>query len=122
VVAIVVDPGQWTRPLLILLTLGGVALLGLAYLRSATTRLSLRAGRLDIDRGVLRRELIIVDLRRLGRVTLDQTFLQQLTDDGTLVFELVDRPDPIAVTGLARGPQLYQIYHQLAALTLPSAR
>jgi hypothetical protein len=122
VVAIVVDSGQWPKLVLVLLTLSGVALVGFAYLRSATTRLSLRAGRLDIDRGVLRRELIIVDLRRLRRVTLDQTFLQQLTDDGTLVFELVDRPDPISVTGLARGPQLYLIYNQLAALTVPSFR
>ncbi len=117
-----VMPGQWAKPVagLLALSSGGLALV--ACLRTASTRLSLQAGRLDIERGVLRREATAIDLRQLRRVTLHQTALRQLTGDGTLLLELADHAGPIPVTGLARGQQLQQIYRQLAALTSASHR
>ena len=117
-----VMPGQWVRPVAGLLALSGGVQAVVAYLRTASTRLSLRPGRLDIERGLLRREATAIDLRRLRRVTLDQTALQRLTGDGTLLLELADRAGSIPVTGLARGQQLHQIYEQLAALTPASHR
>ena len=112
-----VMPGQWAKPVAGLLALSGGMQAVVAYLRTASTRLSLHPGRLDIERGLLRREATAIDLRRLRRVTLDQTALQRLTGDGTLLLELADRTGSIPVTGLARGQQLHQIYEQLAALT-----
>ena len=117
-----VNPGQWAGPVAGLLALSGGGLAVVAYLRTASTRLSLQPGRLDIARGVLRRETTGIDLRQLRRVTLGQTALQRLTGDGTLLLELAGRAGPVPVTGLARGPQLQQIYGQLAALTPASYR
>lgn len=117
-----VTPGQWAKPVAGLLALSGVVWALVAYLRSAGTRLSLHPGRLDIDRGLLRREATVIDLRRLRRVTLDQTALQRLTGDGTLLLEFVDGADSIPVTGIARGQKLHQIYRQLTALTPASHR
>lgn len=106
----------------VLLALSGVVLTVMAYLRSATTRLSLRADQLDIDRGLWRRRLTTINLRRLRRVTLDQTTAERFIEYGTLVVYPVDRAKPIRVTGLARGAQLRQIYGQLAALASASHR
>jgi membrane protein YdbS with pleckstrin-like domain len=117
-----VNPGRWARPVAGSLALSGVVLAVAAYLRSASTRLSLHPGRLDIERGLLRREATAIDLHRLRRVTLSQTALQRLTGDGTLLLELADHAGPIPVTGLARGQQLHQIYEQLTALTPASHR
>jgi hypothetical protein len=105
-----------------LLALSSAVLTVVAYLRSATTRLSLRAGQLDIDRGLWRRKLTTINLRRLRRVTLDQTTAERFIEYGTLVVYPVDRAKPIRVTGLARGAQLRQIYGQLAALASASHR
>ena len=117
-----VMPGQWAKPAAMLLALSAGGLAVVAYLRTASTRMSLQAGRLDVDRGLLRREATAIDLRQLRRVTLDQTALQRLTGDGTLLLELADGAGPIPVTGLARGQQLQQVYRQLAALTPASRR
>ena len=117
-----VMPGQWVRPVAGLLALSGVVHAVVAYLRTASTRLSLHPGRLDIERGLLRRQTTMIDLRQLRRVTLGQTALQRLTGDGTLLLELAGGASPIPVTGLARGPQLHQIYQQMAALTSANHR
>jgi membrane protein YdbS with pleckstrin-like domain len=112
-----VMPGQWARPAAAALALSAGVLVVAACLRTASTRMSLRAGRLDIERGLLRRETTAIDLRQLRRVSLHQTALQRLTGDGTLLLELAGWAGPVPVTGLARGQRLQQIYGQLAALT-----
>ncbi len=117
-----VMPGQWAKPAAAALALSGGGLAVVAYLRTASTRLSLHPGRLEIERGLLRRETTAIDLREVRRVTLGQTALQRLTGDGTLLLELTGGAGPIPVTGLARGPQLQQIFRQLAALTPASRR
>ena len=117
-----VMPGRWAMPVAGLLALSGVVQAVVAYLRSASTRLSLHPGRLDIERGLLRRQTTMIDLRQLRRVTLSQTALQRLTGDGTLLLELAGGAGPVPVTGLARGQQLHQIYQQMAALTSANHR
>ena len=117
-----VMPGQWARPAAAVLALSVGVLVVAACLRTASTRMSLRAGRLDIERGLLRRETTAIDLRQLRRVSLHQTALQRLTGDGTLLLELAGWAGPVPVTGLARGQRLQQIYGQLAALTSASHR
>jgi membrane protein YdbS with pleckstrin-like domain len=117
-----VMPGQWARPVAGLLALSGVVHAVVAYLRTASTRLSLHPGRLDTERGLLRRQTTMIDLRQLRRVTLSQTALQRLTGDGTLLLELAGGAGPTPVTGLARGPQLHQIYQQMAALASANHR
>ena len=117
-----VMPGQWAKPAAAALALSAGVLAVAACLRTASTRMSLQAGSLDLERGLLRREATAIDLRQLRRVTLHQTALQRLTGDGTLLLELADRATPVPVTGLARGQRLRQLYGQLAALTSASQR
>jgi hypothetical protein len=81
-----------------------------------TTDFILDKGRLQVERGILRRQLLNVELWRVHTIELKQTFFNRLTGDGTLVFRLEHEQTSLEVKGLAQGTQLKETYQQLLNL------
>jgi pSer/pThr/pTyr-binding forkhead associated (FHA) protein len=106
---------------LLLVAIGWVAVV-------KTTDIRIAQGRIQIERGLLRRRLQNVDLWRVLNVNLDRSFFNRLTGDGTL--ELVIPIDPLSssrrerkksqtlkVTGVATGRELIVLHQRLLNLT-----
>jgi tetratricopeptide (TPR) repeat protein len=102
----------------------GVVSLGivpaLLYVRARSTTVTIAQGRLQIRTGILARRLKNVDLWHVREVTLERTFVNRLTGDGTLVLQVDPRRsiqgangDELELVGIARGKRLEQIYQGL---------
>jgi hypothetical protein len=105
----------------------GPLLLLLFYLYVLSVRIRLHRGRLQIERGLLRRRLKNYDIWRIRNVDLDRRLLNRLTGDGMLVFDLTPyamgsqtrrarRGNTVRVIGLARGQRLIKVHQKLLNL------
>jgi tetratricopeptide (TPR) repeat protein len=102
------------------LTLGLSAVYGFVRVRSMTVAFD--NGRLQIQKGILSRHLMNIDLWRVRGVELDRTFVNRVTGDGALVLELIPQAGssrrskndkPLKLIGVARGQRLDDLYPQL---------
>jgi tetratricopeptide (TPR) repeat protein len=92
-------------------------LLGLALtgLRAARMRVTIRAGRVQVDGDLLRPGVVTaVNLADVDMVELRRTGLQPLTGDGTLA--LRGRDGTVLLCGVASGSRLTHLYRQLLDL------
>ncbi len=126
----------WRILLVLLLGLGtlqwyflivGPVLLLLFYLHVLSVRIRLHRGRLQIERGVLRRQLKNYDIWRIRNVNLDRRPLNRVSGDGMLVIDLIPLSgggptwrgllgNNLRVVGLARGQRLIEVHQQLLSL------
>jgi uncharacterized membrane protein YdbT with pleckstrin-like domain len=79
---------------------------------SQATSYSFRQARIHITSGVFNRSEILIELFRIDKMTIEQTFINQVTGDATLVIDTKDLP-PIRLTGLAKNHELSKIRDQL---------
>jgi FHA domain/Tetratricopeptide repeat len=97
------------------------------YLYVLSVRIRLHRGRLQIERGVLRRRLKNHDIWRVRNVDLDRRLLNRMSGDGVLVFDLTPysmggqtrrarRGNTVRVIGLARGQRLIDVHQKLLNL------
>lgn len=102
-------------------------LLLLFYLYVLSVRIRLHRGRLQIERGVLRRRLKNYDIWRVRNVDLDRRLLNRMSGDGVLVFDVTPysmggqtrrarRGNTVRVIGLARGQRLIDVHQKLLNL------
>ena len=107
--------------------IAGPVLLLLFYLYVLSVRIRLHRGRLQIERGLLRRRLKNHDIWRVRNVDLDRRLLNRMSGDGMLVFDLTPyslgsqtrrarRGNTVRVIGLARGPRLIDVHQKLLNL------
>jgi len=83
--------------------------------RAARMRVTIRRGRVQVDRDLLRPGPPAgVDLAQVDAVTLRRTGLQPLTGDGTLT--LSGPGGTVLLCGVARGARLTHLHHQLLEL------
>ena len=105
----------------------GPVLLLLFYLYVLSVRIRLHRGRLQIERGVLRRRLKNYDIWRVRNVDLDRRLLNRMSGDGVLVFDVTPysmggqtrrarRGNTVRVIGLARGQRLIDVHQKLLNL------
>jgi len=105
----------------------GPVLLLVLYLYVLSVRIRLHRGRLQIERGLLRRRLKNHDIWRVRNVDLDRRLLNRMSGDGVLVFDLTPysmgsqtrrarRGNTVRVIGLARGPRLIDVHQKLLSL------
>jgi pSer/pThr/pTyr-binding forkhead associated (FHA) protein len=105
----------------------GPVLLLLFYLYVLSVRIRLHRGRLQIERGLLRRRLKNYDIWRIRNVDLDRRLLNRFTGDGMLIFDLTPyssgaqtrrarRGNTVRVIGLARGQRLIEVHQKLLNL------
>ena len=105
----------------------GPVLLLLFYLYVLSVRIRLHRGRLQIERGVLRRRLKNYDIWRVRNVNLDRRLLNRMSGDGVLVFDVTPysmggqtrrarRGNTVRVIGLARGQRLIDVHQKLLNL------
>jgi pSer/pThr/pTyr-binding forkhead associated (FHA) protein len=124
-------PGlKWTasRPLGFLALAVILTIYGAMYVRVACTRIRIRQGRLQIERGVFHKDLRNFDLWRVRTIRLEKTLINRITGDGTLIFALGPeattehrrllglKPTIVKVPGLAHGGQLASLYQDLLNL------
>jgi hypothetical protein len=114
----VMPPEAWSE---FLLGMGAWLLIAVsAYVRVRTTRVVFDRGRLQAEHGVFHRTLVNIELWRVVDVGLHQTMLNRLTGDGTLILSFEQRsstrPEPVRLTGIAKGARLREIYQQLLNL------
>lgn len=88
--------------------------LALTALRAARMRVTIRRGRVQIDRDVLRPGGAGMDLADVDSVQLRRTGLHALTGDGTLA--LSGASGTLLLCGVARGSRLTHLYRQLLEL------
>jgi len=120
------------RPVRNLLSL--VLLFGFVnLLRVMTTNITLARGRLQIERGILSRRLISLELWRVRNLELDRSLFNRMTGDGTLVFTAFPEAVPghggrrelrktanlshLEVSGFAHGDDLKTTFQKLLNLT-----
>lgn len=102
---------------MVTVTLLVVAIPALLYLVFAwTTRYTLVRGRLQVETGLLSRNIRTVELWRVARMELHRSLLNRITGDGTLVITIRDEQRPLLVTGLKRGRELEAVRQQLMNL------
>jgi tetratricopeptide (TPR) repeat protein len=96
----------------------------LAYIvRIKSTRYTFEKGRLQVSRGIFMRRVSNIELYRVVDIEMQQTFLNRLTRDGTIVV-LVDgasnvgQQTRIALTGIAKGRRLQTLFEELRNLVL----
>jgi tetratricopeptide (TPR) repeat protein len=105
----------------------GPVLLLLFYLYVLSVRIRLHRGRLQIERGLLRRQLKNYDIWRVRNVDLDRRLLNRMSGDGVLVFDVTPyamgaqtrrarRGNTVRVIGLARGQRLIEVHQKLLSL------
>ena len=105
----------------------GPILLLVLYLYVLSVRIRLHRGRLQIERGLLRRRLKNYDIWRVRNVDLDRRLLNRMSGDGVLVVDLTPysmgsqtrrarRGNTVRVIGLARGPRLIDVHQKLLSL------
>ena len=105
----------------------GLIVYGVMYLRVLCTRVRLRHGRLQVDRGVLRRDQRNFDLWRVRTVRLKKTLFNRMTGDGTLILALGPEglyehrrmrrgQKSIKIIGIAHGAELDSLYQGLLNL------
>jgi tetratricopeptide (TPR) repeat protein len=88
-----------------------------------TTRYTFDKGRLQIARGILMRRVSNIELYRVVDLEMQQTFVNRITGDGTIVL-LVDggrsigQQGRIPLTGIARGQRLQALFEELRSLVL----
>ena len=109
---------------LIILALA-VGLTAFAHLNISCMRIRIANGRLQIERGILHRQVKNIDLWHVVNVSLDRTLVNRFTGDGTLGLALNLDPmvDPrkkpkgthtiVHITGLASGPHLSEMQQSL---------
>jgi tetratricopeptide (TPR) repeat protein len=88
--------------------------LALTALRAVRMRVTIRHGRVEVDRDLLRPGVAGVDLADVESVHLRRTGLQALTGDGTLA--LTGPAGTLLLCGVARGSRLTHLYRQLLDL------
>jgi tetratricopeptide (TPR) repeat protein len=88
--------------------------LALTALRASITRVTIRMGRVEVHRDLLRPGVTGMDLADVDSVTLRRTGLQALTGDGTLA--LTGAGGTLLLCGVARGSRLTHLYRQLLDL------
>jgi tetratricopeptide (TPR) repeat protein len=105
-----------------------LAIYGAMYMRVTNTRVRIRQGRLQIERGVFHKDLSNFDLWRVRAISLKRTLINRMTGDGTLILSI--GPEGIAdqrkvrkgklttvkVPGLAQGTALTELYQTLLNL------
>jgi tetratricopeptide (TPR) repeat protein len=124
-------PGsRWTasRPLGVLALAVILAAYGAMYVRVACTRIRIRQGRLQIERGVFDKDFSNFDLWRVRTIQLKKTLINRMTGDGTLILTLGPeaqtehrrlrgpKPTVVKIPGLARGTLLTSLYQELLNL------
>jgi tetratricopeptide (TPR) repeat protein len=92
--------------------------LALNYVRVKSIVISLEDGRLQIEEGLLGRQIRSIELWRVNRIDFKQSMLNRITGDGTLVFVVYGEAKPFTVTGLARGAPLVELRDRLRELIL----
>jgi tetratricopeptide (TPR) repeat protein len=91
--------------------------------RIKTTRYTFDKGRLQIARGILMRRVSNIELYRVVDLEMQQTFINRITRDGTIVL-LVDgvrsigQQARIPLIGIARGQRLQALFEELRSLVL----
>jgi hypothetical protein len=88
--------------------------LALTAVRAARMRVTIRFGRVEVRRDLLRPGVTGMDLAAVDSVQLRRTGLQPLTGDGTLALIGADRT--LLLCGVARGSRLTHLYRQLLDL------
>jgi membrane protein YdbS with pleckstrin-like domain len=89
------------------------------FLEWHNTRYTIIHGRIYVKVGVFQKKTVPYELFRVRYINLEQSFLQRLTKDGTLVIDLeIERGEPkvVRITGLARGEELEAIHRKLINL------
>ena len=98
----------------------GIAFVLIAYswLKILTTKVRIERGRMQIEKGILNRNLTSIELWRVEDIELRRTFLQRLTGHGILRLRQVkgDPKKPLEVVGLARGKALQDTYQKMLNL------
>jgi len=89
------------------------------FLKVRTTRYTIIHGRLYVAVGIFHKKTVPYELFRVRFISLEKSFLNRLTRDGTLVIDLeIERGEPkiVKITGLARGEELTTVHRKLINL------
>jgi tetratricopeptide (TPR) repeat protein len=111
---LVLDIPAWIPPVIVV-----AAIVPILYsvILVATMRIRINRGRLQLEKGIFRRNLTNLELWRVKDIELKQGFWNRLTKDGTLIMTAYQETEPVEVTGIARGPELREIYQQILNLS-----
>jgi len=105
-----------------------LAIYGAMYIRVVNTRIRIRQGRLQVERGVFHKDLNTFDLWLVRAIRLKRSLINRMTGDGTLILSIVPEgvADPrrirkgnraiVKITGLAQGSALIEVYQTLLSL------
>lgn len=86
------------------------------YLHIKSIEYTIDQGRIQIRRGIFSRDITSYDLFHIREIELRQSFLNRLTQDGTLIFTIENEASPLIIKGLLKGAQLDKTYQNFLTL------
>jgi len=97
---------QWP---LWLLSLGGLPMLLVTYLRHITTKFKITGRRIEVEKGILSKRVDSLELWRVLDVRYEQSLLDRIFGNGKVTLYGTDQTDPmIALHGLPKHRELFE--------------